>query len=90
MRGDVALGSTVLGRPGAERPEQRAPEYRCPQNATPPLAVGVNDAARLLGVSRDTIYRLINSGKLKSVKLGGRRVVPIRELERLLEEEVTP
>jgi len=87
---DLALGPAVLGGPGAERHTPLGIRTQRQDNPTPPLAVSVSDAARLLSVSRDTIYRLIQTGKLRTVKLNGRRVVPMRELERLLEEGGEP
>ncbi|MEB0005180.1 MULTISPECIES: helix-turn-helix transcriptional regulator [unclassified Pseudomonas] len=37
-----------------------------------PLFIRVQEAARLLGVSISTIYRLVNEGELQLVKLGKR------------------
>jgi excisionase family DNA binding protein len=48
------------------------------------LALSVSDAARAIGVSRATIYVLFARGKLKSVKVGKRRLVELAEVERLL------
>jgi excisionase family DNA binding protein len=39
-----------------------------------------------LGVSRSTLYRLMERGELRSVKIGDRRLIPIIELERLCGE----
>ena len=49
------------------------------------LAVSVDEAARLLGVSRDLAYDLVRRGELPAVRLGRRIVVPRRSLELLLE-----
>lgn len=38
--------------------------------------VGVEEAGRALGVSRSTVWRLIQRGDLPSVRRGGRRLVP--------------
>ena len=38
--------------------------------------VTVDEAARALGVSRSTVWRLIRRGDLPSVRQGGRRLVP--------------
>ena len=42
------------------------------------------EAARLLGVSRDTVYVLIRSGRLRSVKLDRARLIPLAAIEELL------
>ena len=34
--------------------------------------IGVNDVARLLGVSRDTVYRLLRDDELASYRVGRR------------------
>jgi excisionase family DNA binding protein len=38
--------------------------------------ISVEEASRALGVSRSTIWRLIQRGDLPSVRRGGRRLVP--------------
>jgi excisionase family DNA binding protein len=44
----------------------------------------VNDAARVAGLSRSKIYELIGEGKLRSVLVGGRRLIPADALRDLL------
>jgi excisionase family DNA binding protein len=39
------------------------------------LSYGLDDAATAIGVSRRTVYDYIGSGRLKAVKLGGRRLI---------------
>lgn len=36
-----------------------------------PLLIRVGEAARLIGVSRTTMYELINGGRIPVVRLGG-------------------
>ena len=43
----------------------------------------VSDAARVLGVSRSLIYKLLNAGELPSVKIGNSRRIPIRAVRDL-------
>ena len=45
------------------------------------LALSVEEAAALLGISRDLAYGLVTRGELPSVRLGRRLVVPRRALE---------
>ena len=49
-------------------------------------ALRVNDAAFIYGVSRSSIYKLMSEGKLVTVKLAGRRLIPRDNLEALLRE----
>jgi excisionase family DNA binding protein len=51
------------------------------------LAHRVNAAADIIGVKRSTIYNLIASGKLRSVKVGGSRLIPDAALRELLQVE---
>lgn len=44
------------------------------------LAVSPREAARLLGVSVPTIYELLGSGRVHSVKVGTRRLVSVAAL----------
>ncbi len=48
-------------------------------------AVDVETTANLLGVSRRTIYKLISTAELQSVKVRGRRLIPRRAREQLIE-----
>jgi excisionase family DNA binding protein len=50
----------------------------------PPLAYRVNPLCRRLGIGRSTLYKMMKSGKIKTVIVGGRRLIPAAEVERLL------
>ncbi len=45
-----------------------------------PLAISAPEAARLLGVSKPTIYQYINREGFPSFKLGGRTLVSVEGL----------
>jgi predicted site-specific integrase-resolvase len=51
-----------------------------------PLADGVADAAKRLGVSKGLLYKLHKAGKVKLVKLAGRTLITRVEQARLLDE----
>jgi excisionase family DNA binding protein len=51
-----------------------------------PLAYQVDPFCRSMGISRATFYKLVNEGKLRAVRIGGRTLVPATEGERLLSE----
>ncbi len=53
-----------------------------------PLAVSPRHAARYLGVGHDAIYQLLNQGRIRSVRLGRRRLIPMSELQRFLTAEL--
>ncbi len=46
----------------------------------------VKEAMEYLRISRPTLYRLINQGKLKPVKIGKRTLLDKADLDRLIEE----
>jgi excisionase family DNA binding protein len=45
----------------------------------------VRDAAKRSDLSNSTLYNFIKSGRLKTVKVGGRRLIPDESLRRLLQ-----
>ncbi len=48
------------------------------------MAVSLEEARQALGVSRSLIYRMADDGRLPTIRLGRRRLVPIRMLEAML------
>jgi excisionase family DNA binding protein len=54
------------------------------QTDTQRLAYSLEESAQAIGLSRRTLYNLIEAGSLRTVKLGRRRVVPVEELTRIL------
>jgi excisionase family DNA binding protein len=51
-------------------------------------AYSVEEAAKLLGVSRVTIFRRLAEGRIGSIRFGRRRLIPVHALETLLREGV--
>jgi len=50
------------------------------------LAVTVPRAAEMLGLGRTKTWELVRRGRLRSLRVGKRVLVPVRELERFLTE----
>lgn len=48
------------------------------------LTVSVNEAVRLTSISRSTMYTYLNSGLIESVMVGGRRLVKMDSLKKVL------
>ena len=63
---------------------------RHPKAAVQPLAVDLETAGQLLGIGRTTAYGLAASGRLPTVRVAGRRRVPIKAIEALLDEATAP
>ena len=49
-----------------------------------PLLVTVSQACAILTVSRESLYRLLRSGEVRSRKIGRRRVIPKAALREFL------
>ena len=47
-------------------------------------ALSIKEAAQACGLSRATLYRLLNDGKLTTIKVGARRLVPVASIDALL------
>ena len=48
------------------------------------LALSIEETAKACGLSRATLYRLLNDGKLTTIKVGARRLVPVGAIDALL------
>lgn len=47
----------------------------------PPLALGIDDAARAIGVARSALYEIAARGEIESFKLGRRRLILVKVLD---------
>jgi excisionase family DNA binding protein len=54
-----------------------------------PLLVRVEEAARILSLSRSTIYELLDRGELPSVRCGAARRIPLAALHTWVERHTT-
>jgi excisionase family DNA binding protein len=50
-----------------------------------PDLLTVKQACRRLMISRWTLYKLMDSGKLSSVSIGSRRLIPVRAIRQLID-----
>jgi predicted transcriptional regulator len=55
-------------------------------NDMKPLMVGVADASRMVGLSRSRLYEMMATKEIETRKVGRRRLVLVRSLERLVDE----
>ena len=51
---------------------------------TPPIAVSPDEAARLAGIGRTSLYAALATGDLKSIKIGSRRLIKIEAIHEWL------
>jgi len=47
-------------------------------------ALSIRETALACGISRATVYRIIADGKLTTIKIGSRRLVPVASIDALL------
>jgi excisionase family DNA binding protein len=50
----------------------------------------LEEAAKLLGKGMATMWRWIRSGKILAIRIGGRTLIPEKEIERLQKEPDLP
>ncbi|TDG30609.1 helix-turn-helix domain-containing protein [Paracraurococcus ruber] len=62
----------------------QAPCLRARLERTEPLSHTLNDAARITGLSRSTLYRHAAAGRLRLLKCGGRTLVDAASLRALV------
>jgi excisionase family DNA binding protein len=49
-----------------------------------PIALSINEAAKLLSLGRTSIYAMIADGRLEAFRLGRRRLVRMDSIKRLV------
>jgi hypothetical protein len=59
-------------------------------NTVKPRAVSVADAAKAMGIGVTHAWRLIGEGVITPVKLGGRTLVEVAEIDRVIEQHRRP
>jgi excisionase family DNA binding protein len=57
--------------------------------AVEPLLVRVEEAARILSLSRSTIYEMMDAGELPSVRRGAARRIPVAALREWVVQQTT-
>jgi excisionase family DNA binding protein len=81
--------STLVHAPGLTRRFQRGSVGSEVKTMEGARLVKVADAARVLGVSRTHVYKLVHAGALRLLKLGPQLSrVPAEDIERLIREGV--
>jgi excisionase family DNA binding protein len=73
----------IIGASASDHPTYEQETHamtRTMRPPAPPLLCRVEEAAEALRLSRTAIYELIGSGRLRTVKAGSRRLVPVAAL----------
>lgn len=54
--------------------------------SVPRLAWSIPEVELALGISRSTVYNMVHDGRLRTIKLRGRTLIPDTEMQRLMSE----
>ncbi|HEY8032039.1 MAG TPA: helix-turn-helix domain-containing protein [Methylocella sp.] len=49
------------------------------------LAISIDEAVKVSGLGRSSVYQLMNSGEIETAKIGKRRLVLVASLKKLIE-----
>jgi excisionase family DNA binding protein len=64
-------------------PDKRRSELRHATETRKPVWVTPNEAIRISGIGRTLLYELIAKGTLRSIRLGGKRLISYASIEAL-------
>ena len=53
------------------------------------LLLSGNDALYMMSISRRTLYGLINSGQLESLKIGSKMLIPKDSIEKYIKDKIS-
>ena len=53
------------------------------------MLLSISEASAALGISRPTFYRLIRADGLPTIRVGGRVLIPVKQLREWLDEQVS-
>ena len=67
---------------------ETAPTQR--ESPIEPLLVRVEEAARMLSLSRSTVYEMLDAGELPSVRRGTARRIPVAALRAWVAQQISP
>jgi excisionase family DNA binding protein len=70
--------------------EHAALETTKRETTVEPLLVRVEEAARMLSLSRSTIYEMMNAGELPSVRRGTARRIPLAAIRQWVATHTDP
>jgi excisionase family DNA binding protein len=76
-----ALAETAAAQERVREAVERA-------RSTQTILISMREAEKALGVSTSILYPLIMRGELRSIKLGGRRLIPVSELEAFVKRRI--
>ena len=63
-------------------------QVQLPPRELPVLSVTADEAAEMTRIGRNAILDFIASGKIHTLKIGKKNVIPVKELQRFLDENI--
>jgi excisionase family DNA binding protein len=67
---------------------QEAGKETAREHSMQPLLLTVEDASKVLGVSRSKMYEMVAAGEVRSIKIGRMRRVPRKILDEYVERKI--
>ena len=87
------IATTRNTNSGIRIPARTPPEpksERKPMTTVERIDVSIQEAAKMLGISRPHFYPLIKEGKVQTVKIGRRTLVSVQSLRELVDGGAAP
>jgi hypothetical protein len=75
---------------GPHEPVDPPRRRRTSNNTIQPLVVSIGDAAKMLGVSTKTLWRMIAARQIEVVTIAATKKIRVKEIERYLEVNLIP
>ena len=85
---EIATPRPATSLPSAAKLAKREKKSNQSEPAAPPLLISVLDARKRLNIGNSLIWRLIADGRLRTVRLGRRTLVPVAALHELIAKGV--
>jgi excisionase family DNA binding protein len=78
-----AIKDAIQQQRSAEPSPQSSPQMKIPAERH---AYGLDEASKLLSVSKATISRRIREGKIRAIRVGSRVLLPSESIQKILQE----
>ena len=77
-------GIRILAKPPEPKPERKRTEE------IPPIGISIPQAAKMIGVSKDTFLVLVKTGGVRTVRINKRVIVSVQSLRDFVDGKAEP
>ena len=85
----IPLNTNTGIRLPARKPSEK-PKAKRTEEATPRIAVSIQEGAKMLGISKPHFLPLVKEGKIRTVKIGRRILVSVQSLREFVDGRKAP